>query len=59
VRDVTCLLCNEAKPPVEPVLSHLVSWAAKARYADFTLTIEISARMYSAANAYVQLQELV
>jgi hypothetical protein len=25
VRDVTCLLCNEAKPPVEPVLSHLVS----------------------------------
>lgn len=40
VRDVTCLLCNTAKPPVEPVFSDMVSWIEKAKYADFKLTIE-------------------
>lgn len=41
-RDVTCLLCNTAKPPVDPVFSSMVSWnpPKKKDNADFTLTIE-------------------
>lgn len=37
-KDVTCLLCNTAKPPVDPIFSDTVSLIEGVRHTDFKLT---------------------